>query len=122
MSSVTTQIAKLKCRENFDTWVISARSYLTIKGLWKCTQTSLASSATEAQKEVYDKAFSELTLLIDPSCYSYITGQADIKSAWEALNKAFADGEVCREVSLLQQLVSTKLNDCNSMEDYVDNK
>lgn len=58
-------------------------------------------------------------MLIDSYCYSYITGQDDIKSAWEAFNKSFADFGVCRKVSLLQQLVSTKLNDCNSMGDFV---
>lgn len=62
---------------------------------------------------------SELTLLLEPSCYSYIVGKDTPKEAWESINKAFSDSGVCRRVTLLQQLVSVKLAECNGMEDYV---
>lgn len=119
MSSTSNSVEKLKGRENFDSWLISARSYLTIKGLWSCVNTDRAANANASEIEKYERALSELTLLLEPACYSYIVGKDTPKGAWESINKAFSDSGVCRRVTLLQQLVSVKLADCNGMEDYV---
>lgn len=121
MSSSTNNnlIAKLKGRENFDEWKISAQSYLVIKGLWKNISTAPSENATADQLEADLKAKSELTLLIDPQNYSYIADKTTAKSAWESLVDAFEDSGICRKVSLLQQLVSMKLKNCSSMESYV---
>lgn len=117
--SSSNSVEKLKGRENFDSWLISAKSYLTIKGLWSCLNTDQAADANAVTVEKYEKALSELTLLLEPVCYSYIAGKDTPKAAWESINKAFSDSGVCRRVTLLQQLVSVKLADCNGMEDYV---
>lgn len=120
MSAVQgSQLEKLKGRENFDSWKISATSYLVIKGLWKYTQKELPAAATEAEKENDLKTKSELILLIDPSNYSYVSDKPTAKEAWDAVIAAFEDSGVCRKVSLLQQLVSVKLVDCSGMEEYV---
>lgn len=113
------QLEKLRGRENFDSWKISATLYLVIKGLWKYTQKELLATATEVERESDLKAKSELVLLIDPSNYSYVSDKQSAKEAWDAVVAAFEDSGVCRKVSLLQQLVSIKMIDCTSMEDYV---
>lgn len=79
----------------------------------------MPTGAEASIQEAYEKALSELTLLIDPSCYSYISGATNVKGAWEALKNAFSDSGVCRKVSILQQFVSTKFSDCGSMQEYV---
>lgn len=117
--SSSNSIEKLKGRKNFNSCWISAKSYLTIKGLWSCLINDQAEDANAASIEKYERALSELTLLLEPACYSYIAGKNTPREAWESINKAFSDSGVCCRVTLLQQLVSVKLADCNGMEDYV---
>lgn len=119
MSSIKVSFEKLRGRENFDTWRISAKSYLVISGYWSCTQATPASDASDAIVEKHLKALSELTLLIEPSCYSYITGEENAKEACDSIVEAFSDSGIGRKVSLLQQWVSTKLQDCATTEEYV---
>jgi len=119
MASESNRFHKLKGRENYDTWKISAKSYLVIKKLWMYVQNDLPSDATNAQKEADLTAWSELTLLIDESIYSYIAETNNAKDAWKALESAFEDSGLCRKVGLLKQLVQLKLSDCMSMEEYI---
>lgn len=109
---------RLKGRENFDTWKRAAKSYLTIKGYWKwmLAEPTTSTTATELLEEL--KARSELLLLLEESNYSYIDEDETAKKSWEKLTKAFEDSGLSRKVSMLQQLVSLKLKDCNDMEDY----
>lgn len=110
--------SKLRGRENFDIWKISAKSYLVIKGLWSCIlKAPNAEKMDEMEKDL--KALSELTLLLDESIYSYIAGATTAKSAWENLEKSFEDSGLSRKVELLKQLVKLSLADCESVEDYV---
>lgn len=111
-------VEKLKGRENFDTWEVSAKSYLVIKDLWKWTSVEPdPTKDSEVNKDL--KALSELTLLLDPAIYSYISGKNTTKTAWESLQQSFKDGGTCRKVATLQQFVTLKFEDCSSMEEYV---
>lgn len=113
------RFSKLKGRENYDTWKISARSYLVIKKVWSCMKTTLAANATQADKDADLLAWSELNLLLDESVYSYIADTTTAKAAWDALESAFEDSGLSRKVELLKQLIHLKLSDCSSMEEYV---
>lgn len=119
MTSQAVTFPKLKGRENFNTWLTSAKSYLTIKGYSINTKTEIASTATTAEKQADEKALAEITLLLEPQCYTYIEGAKNAKEAWDSINKAFSDTGVCRQLNLLIILVTLKLSDCDSMEDYV---
>lgn len=112
-------IDRLRGRENFDTWKVAAKSYLTINGYWSCIKATVSEAASSDVVEKHEKALSELTLLIEPTLYSYIDGKTTIKDAWEALTGAFDDSGTCRKVFLLQQWINTKLSECNGMEEYV---
>lgn len=112
-------IEKLRGRENYETWKISAKSYLTINGYWSCTTSTISSGSSADIVEKHAKALSELTLMLDPSIYSYIEGKESMKEAWEAIASAFSDSGTSRKVFLLQQWIGTKLNECSSMEEYV---
>lgn len=110
--------SKLKGRENFDIWKISAKSFLVIKGLWSCVlKEPNANKPEELEKDL--KALSEITLLLDENLYSYISSATTAKSAWENLEKSFEDSGLSRKVELLKQLVKLTLADCESVEDYV---
>lgn len=119
MSSDTIRsFTKLKGRENFDIWKVSAKSYLVIKGLWSCILAEPTANKTdEIEKDL--RALSELTLLLDENIYSYISGATTAKSAWENLEKSFEDSGLSRKVELLKQLVQLTLADCDSVEGYV---
>lgn len=110
--------SRLRGRENYDTWKVAAKSYLIIKGLWSCIQIEPASDkADQVEKDL--KAWAEINLLLDESIYSYIIGTTTAKSAWESLEKAFEDSGLCRKVELLKQLTKLSLDDCESVEDYI---
>lgn len=109
------QIEKLKGRENFDTWKLAAKSYLVIKGLWKCIESS--TSVINPDDDL--KARSEITLLLDPINYSHVQEAETAMEAWDNLKTAFSDSGTCRRVDTLQRLVTLKLSDCSSMEDYI---
>lgn len=110
---------KLKGRENYQTWVITAKSYLIVKDLWKYTQTIPSDSEDDSAKVKHEKCLAELTLLIEPKCYSYIEGAKNAKEAWDLINKTFSDNGVTRHSQILQDLVTMKRSKCSSMEDYV---
>lgn len=119
MTTESNRFAKLKGRENYDTWKISAKSYLVIKKAWSCVANGLSANASAEQKESDLMAWSELTLLIHENVYSYIAETKSAKEAWTALETAFEDSGLCRKVALLKQLVQLKSSECASMEEYI---
>lgn len=118
-SSNSRFLKKLIGRQNYDTWKIYAKSYLVIKGLWNCTQNELAVEASEKDKETDLKAWSEINLLVHESVLSYIIETSTAHEAWESLQSAFEDSGLCRKVELLKQLVQLSLDQCDSVEDYI---
>lgn len=112
-------VKKLMGRQNYDTWKIYAKSFLVIQGLWNCTQENLPDEATDQEKEVDLKAWSEINLLVHESVLSYIIDTTTAREAWETLETAFEDSGLCRKVELLKQLVQLTLDGCDSVEDYI---
>lgn len=110
---------RLRGRENFSEWKVGARAYLTSKGHYNDCITSLAESANATQKTANERALAELTLLLDPSLYSYIWDAKQAKEAWDSLIAVFEDKGAIRKVSLLKQWISLKSDDCSSVHDYV---
>lgn len=114
----TTSFTKLRGRENFDIWKVSAKSYLVIKGLWSCISEEPKENDSDGiAKDL--KALSELTLILDENIYSYISDATTTKQAWIKLEKAFEDSGLSRKVVLLKQLVKMTLDECESVQDYV---
>lgn len=56
---------------------------------------------------------------MDPVNFSHIQSATTAKQVWDNLTKAFDDSGLSRRGGLLRQLISTRLDDCKSMEDYV---
>lgn len=109
-------IEKLRGRENFDSWKIAVRSYLVIRNLWMYIEYSMD---VDKYLRGHTLTISELTLAIDPSLYSYIKPSRSAREVWQGICNAFEDKGTIRKVSILNQLVSTKLASFNSMEKYV---
>lgn len=115
MSAPRASIDKLKGRENYDEWSVSARSYLVIRNLWKyCVSEPTARTAA-----AHERVISEIILMVESRLYSYIKNTGSAKTVWEGLRDAFADPGTSRKVTILNNLVSTKLSSVGDMESYV---
>lgn len=110
---------RLKGRENYDVWKIGAKAHLITKNLFSHMTTELTSSADSTTKNNDQKALAELVLLIDSSLYSHIEACETAKSGWDMITKTFENTGVVRKVSFLKQWISLKLNECESMQNYV---
>lgn len=104
---------KLEGRKNFDSWRVEAKAYLATKGHWKCFD------GTETDSDKNFLAIQAMNLLLTAPLYTYTEGCTMAKDAWTAIENAFTDTGVGRRSDLLVQLVTLKLGDCSSMEDYV---
>lgn len=120
MSSVV-QLAfeRLKGRENFNIWKVGAKAHLITKGCWTHMIQELEETPKPEVKTANQKALAELILLVDSSIYPHLEHCETAKSAWDTLVNAFEDKGVIRKVSLLKQWISLKLDDCLSMQDYI---
>lgn len=107
------KVTKLKGRANYDTWFVAARAYLALEGHWNC----VLGEETDSTKNML--ACSALLMLIEDYNYSYIQECTMAKDAWDILEAAFKDSGICRRVDMLKHLISLKLNECESMEDYI---
>ena len=106
-------IEKLTGRENFATWQFAVRTYLEHEELLGCIM------GTEDDEKKNSKAKTKIILLLDPVNYVHVQECTDAKQVWDKLTTTFQDSGLCRRVSLLRTLTTTKLEDCNSMEDFV---
>lgn len=128
-------IEKLKGRDNYATWKFIVRAYLESEQLWSVidgtstialidSSTTLNTTEKAAAKTKLLQqdtiARSRIILLVDPINLSHIQTATTAKQVWDNLAKAFDDTGLSRRVGLLRILISTKLDECNSMEDYVD--
>lgn len=106
-------IEKLKGRENYDTWKVAVQAYLEDCELWDCIL------GIETDKKKITKCKSKIILLIDCVNYAHVQTAENAKEAWDNLERAFSDRGLTRRVSLLRSLITTKLETCDSIEDYV---
>ena len=108
----------LKGRENYHSWSIKMKAYLTHQDLWSTIEAPtggrLSTDATQLAK-----AHSIIVLSCDDNVLATIEKKSTAKLAWEALKKAYEDGGYSRLVGLLIKLVTTKLENCSSVEEYI---
>lgn len=116
LGRTTTNFEKLKGRENFDEWKISAKSSLIIKDLWKVIEKPWT---PEESPKSNARAVSEITLMVDPTLYSYIKETKSAREVWDGIARAFDDSGTARKITILNQLVSVKLVKVGNMEKYI---
>lgn len=88
-------------------------SCLQMDGLWKVVQ------GTEQAEDKKAKAKAKIILRIDETLYVYVASANTAREAWENLQEAFEDRGLTRKVGLLRTITTTKLDNCDSMEGYV---
>lgn len=119
MGLVQLPFERLKGRENFSTWKVGAKAYLTTKGLWSSMIADPAADAKPEEVERSQKALSELILLVDSSLYSHLQDCETAKSGWDTLIKSFEDAGAIRQVGIIKQWLMLSLADCGSIQNYV---
>lgn len=107
------QIERLKGRENWEQWKFAVNAYFEMEGLWS----SVEGKETDVSKNV--NARSKLISLLDPIIFVHIQKTTSAKEIWNNLSKAFEDSGLTRRVSLLRTLITTKMEDCVSIEEFV---
>ncbi|KAJ0179561.1 hypothetical protein K1T71_005273 [Dendrolimus kikuchii] len=107
-------IEKLLGRENYNTWRFAVKSYLQHEELWECID---ARSAVDNKKDL--KAKSKIILLVDPINYVHIENATTAREVWCNLQKVFEDSGLSRKVGLLKDLINTTLDNCASIEEYI---
>lgn len=113
MTSSLPSMEKLKGRENYNTWQFAMKTYLEHEELWECV------TGVTVDTKLLSKAKSKIILMIDPVNYIHIQSAKTAKEVWDKLKNTFEDSGLTRRVSLLRQLITTKLEDCESVEVYV---
>lgn len=112
-------LERLKGRENYDTWKISARAALELFGLWGHIDGSDPEKDPIKLADGQMKAKAKLTLMVDPVNYSHLQNAESAKDIWDNLSKAFDDNGLMRRVGLLHTIINTKLENCESMEQFI---
>ncbi|XP_067215628.1 uncharacterized protein [Linepithema humile] len=120
MAEASTQnlglIEKLIGRENYSTWKFAMRACLEAEDLWGCI---LGEEAYTTDTKKMSKARAKIVLSVQKQNYGHIQNAETPRQAWENLKNAFEDKGLTRKVGLLRTLTSTKLQDCNTIEEYV---
>lgn len=129
-------IDKLLGRENYNTWNFAVKTFLQHESLWDYVNPDAPRAKAkkkftadgreeddaeflieEAKKDL--KAKSKIILLIHPGNYHHVQNCESAKDVWQALKSAFEDSGLLRKVGLIRTLISTKLQNCSTMEEYV---
>lgn len=85
---------------------------MILEGLEKCIKDIASASKTSDTSSDDVKAKAKLILTIDPSLYVHIKEAKSTRELWEKLKTMF-------DYSALQSLISTRLENCDSMGAYV---
>ena len=136
MSNTCPPVSRLIGRENYSTWCVAVRASLLLDDLWsviedgpplrkiedgKGAEIENPNYATELStfKASDRKALAKITLLVDPVNYPHIEKATSARQAWENLKNSFQDDGLSRRIGLIRQLTHTYLNNCKSVDEYV---
>ncbi|XP_050361618.1 uncharacterized protein LOC126780955 isoform X1 [Nymphalis io] len=109
-------IEKLIGRENYQSWKFAVKNYLEHEELWQEIESD-PGYVSDSKKNT--KAKSKIILLVDPVNYVHVQEATTAKQVWTKLEKVFDDSGLSRKVSLLRDLITTDLDNCSSVEEYV---
>lgn len=105
-------VSNLVGRENYGEWSFAIENVFILDGLSKC----LMGTETEAGLIAKAKA---MVLSIDPSQYVHVKDVTNAKDLWKKLRDLYDDSGFARKISLFRALISLRLENCDSMEQYV---
>lgn len=119
MANFNPGFPKLKGREDYQFWKVSAQAILEMDGLWDIVVGN-ETEQDETKVAVLDrKAKCRLVLMVETVNFVHFQAEVTAKGVWDKLKSAFDDSGLMRRVGLLRILITTKLDECDNMEDFV---
>lgn len=110
--------SKLEGSSNYSSWKFQMELYLVHEDLWRwVSEEPDTGSASEVLKD--KKARSKIGMMIKPHCLVHMMGSDTAKQTWESLRNAYQDKGVNNRCRLLRRLILLKLEQFQSMEEYV---
>lgn len=106
-------VPRLTGRENYSDWAFAVENVFVLEGLTKCLDGS------ETDSVVVSKAKAKLILTVDPTLFIHVKDTKSAKDVWDKLKKLYEDSGFARKISLVRKLISLRLENCESMESYV---
>lgn len=106
-------VPRLVGRENYDEWCSVVENVFVLEGLSKCIE------GTETDITLVAKAKVKVILTLDSSLYVHVKDAETCKDVWNKIKSLYEDTEVGRKIGLLRPLISLRLENCDSMEIYV---
>lgn len=109
-------VEKLKGNENYHTWQFALRNLLELNDYAKCIETG-AGAETDLNK--MRKAKARIELSVAPSVYVHVENSKTAAETWQKLKDMYQDRGLSRRISLLRKLVTIRLENCDSMNEYI---
>ncbi|KAJ8715602.1 hypothetical protein PYW07_010084 [Mythimna separata] len=109
-------IEKLIGRENYQSWKFAVKNYLEHEELWQEIEPE---AGYVSDKKKNTKAKTKIILLVDSVNYVHVQEATTAKQVWTKLVEVFDDSGLSRKVGLLKDLINTNLENCSSVEEYV---
>lgn len=106
-------VPRLKGRENYREWAFAITHFLTLDKLTEALE------GTETNADKIAQAKSKLVLSIDSSLFIHIESATTAKELWDKLAKLYADTAFSRRITLLRRLISSRRDDFEDMQLYV---
>lgn len=111
-------IERLVGRENYRSWATAMKAYLQIEELWGTIETPEGGTAiTDTAK--LTKAKAKIILAVERDVYVHVENADSPKTTWQNLKNTYDDQGLTRKVHLLQDVATTRLENCKSTEDYI---
>lgn len=118
------EIDKLTGSDNYHAWSFAERNYLIYKGYGDCITLIKGDNDEMVIKEKNPtklaSCLAAINLSIDKSLYGHVQNCDTAYAVWMKLKSLFEDTGLARKIGLLKTLINVKLEDCESMQNYVD--
>lgn len=109
-------IDKLKGSEYYHTWAYAVQNLLELNSYENCIKTG---AGAETDDNKMRKAKARIALSVDKSLYTHTMACTTAYDLWTKLKELFEDKGLVRRIGLLRKLVTTQLENCETMKDYV---
>lgn len=106
----------MKGANNYHNWCFAIKNVLAYKSLEGCIEPS-PNTETDATKLKNCKAI--LSLSVEPDLYVHIVNCDSALKIWKLFKDLYDAKGIHRKITLLRGLISTKLEDFHSMQEYL---
>lgn len=116
-------VIKLKGSENFHTWKFAITNLIDFQGLSEalvCAKPTEPNTAKMEDASKLAKAKAIISLSVETHIYAHIQSAKSALEIWNILKNLYEDRGLSRRITLLRELISIRLDDCDGMNDYID--